>query len=94
MNSKVISVQVFTSDECPYCPKAMEMVKEVSKKYKEVVWTQTSIDKFAGRKLALNFGIPAVPAIAIDGKLIFIGIPSTNEFEQEIQKKISGMVLK
>lgn len=94
MNAKVISVQIFTSDDCPYCPKAMEMVKELSKKYREVVWTQTSIDKFAGRKQALTFGIPAVPAIVIDGKLIFIGLPTSNEFETEIQKKIGGLILK
>lgn len=88
MNTKTVTVEVFTSKKCPYCEKAMQMVKTVSKKYREMVWKQTSVDEFQGRRQALNYGVPAVPAIVIEGRLVFIGLPTPKEFEDEISKKI------
>ena len=88
MNTRTVTVEVFTAKKCPYCEKAMNMVKAMSKKYRELVWKQTSVDQFEGRREALNYGIPAVPEIVIEGRLVFIGLPTIKEFEEEIVKKI------
>jgi len=88
MNTKTVNVDVFTKDNCPFCPKAMDLVKEMSTKYRALIWKQINVDNFLGRKEALNYGIPAVPAIVINGRLIFVGLPTKEEFEEEIQRKI------
>lgn len=88
-----IKINVFTTTKCPYCKKAMEMIKDVANKHKEIVWKQTSIDEFSGRKEAMNYGIPAVPAIAINGKLVFIGLPTEEEFTIEVENKLNPLIL-
>ena len=76
----VFKVEVFTSPTCPHCPGAVKLVEAAKKELGDnldVTIYNTMTEE--GRKLAIDYGIMAVPAIAIDGEVKFIGAPSYDE---------------
>ncbi|MDI6655238.1 MAG: MJ0307 family thioredoxin [Candidatus Hydrothermarchaeota archaeon] len=78
----VIKVEVFKTEMCPHCPKAVALVKEVTKDLENV--EVEIIDAMQNPKRALEYGIMAVPAIVINGTKKFIGMPSRGEFVQAL----------
>ncbi|KZX11734.1 MJ0307 family thioredoxin [Methanobrevibacter curvatus] len=77
----MINVEVFTSSTCPYCPMAVEVVEEAKEKVGGFEYTVINI--MEDRTKAVEYGIMAVPAIAINGVVEFVGAPT---YEQLIEK--------
>jgi small redox-active disulfide protein 1 len=75
------NVEVFTSSTCPYCPMAVEVVEEAKEKVGGFEYTVINI--MEDRTKAVEYGIMAVPAIAINGVVEFVGAPT---YEQLIEK--------
>ena len=76
----VFKVEVFTSPTCPHCPGAVKLVEQAKEELGDAldVTVYNTMDA-EGRKLAIDYGIMAVPAIAIDNELKFVGAPSYDE---------------
>ena len=81
----VVKVEVFTSPSCPYCPMAIEVVNEVEKEMPGVMEVE-KIDILVDREKAIDYGIMAVPAIALDGVVHFVGAPSKEELVKAIEE--------
>ena len=80
----MFKVEVFTSPSCPYCPMAEQVVEEAKREIgseMEVEVVDISID----RQRAVDYGIMAVPAIAINGVVEFVGAPSLEEFMSKVR---------
>lgn len=73
----VLKVEVFTSPSCPYCPMAEQVVEEAKKEIGEMDVEVVNI--MTDRQRAIDYGIMAVPAIAINGVVEFVGAPSKEE---------------
>ena len=78
----MIKVEVFKTDMCPHCPKAVALVKEVTKDLENV--EVEIIDAMQNPKRALEYEIMAVPTIVINGIKKFIGTPRKEEFVQAL----------
>lgn len=89
--AKKIEILVLTSQKCPYCPKTLTLVKRLSRRFKEMVWKTMDINTLEARRLVRQLGIDSVPAILINGKLHFIGLPRKIDLEKRI-KDILGFV--
>ena len=74
----VFKVEVFTSPSCPYCPMAEQVVEEVKKEIGDSMDVEV-VDISKDRQRAVDYGIMAVPAIAINGVVEFVGAPSKEE---------------
>ncbi len=81
-----IKLEVFKAPICPHCPATIELVKDVASKFDEVEIEIIDIEERPEH--ASKYKIYAVPAIAINGKLKFIGRPSRSELEREIKEAI------
>ena len=81
-----IKVQVFTSPTCPHCPGAVTVVEQAKEKLGDKINVEIlSIADSENRDLAINYGVTAVPAIAINNALAFIGAPSLEELMDRLE---------
>ncbi|GAB6054895.1 MJ0307 family thioredoxin [Methanobacterium alkalithermotolerans] len=84
----VVKIEVFTSPTCPYCPMAIEVVDEAKKDLGDVLEVET-VDIMQDREKAVNYGLMAVPAIAMNGVVKFVGAPSKEELMQAIKEELN-----
>ncbi|MCL2116624.1 MAG: MJ0307 family thioredoxin [Methanobrevibacter sp.] len=81
----VLKVEVFTSSSCPYCPMAEQVVEEAKKEIGDGMDVEV-VNIMTDRQRAIDYGIMAVPAIAINGVVAFVGAPS----KEELMSKLKG----
>ena len=74
----VVKVEVFTSPTCPYCPMAVEVVEAAQNDLGDSIEVE-KVDIMQDREKAIEYGLMAVPAIAIKGGVKFVGAPSLDE---------------
>lgn len=84
----VVKVEVFTSPSCPYCPMAIEVVNEVEKDMPGTLEVK-KIDIMEDRDKAIEYGLMAVPAIALNGVVRFVGAPAKEELVKAIEDEIN-----
>jgi len=80
----VVKIEVFTSPSCPYCPMAVELVDEVKKEMPDDIEVE-KIDIMKNREKAIEYNLMAVPAIALDGVVKFVGAPTKEELVKVIK---------
>lgn len=83
----VVKIEVFTSPSCPYCPMAIEVVDAVTKEMQDDIEVE-KIDIMQDREKAIEYGLMAVPAVAINGVVKFVGAPEKTELKNAIQEEI------
>jgi len=83
----VVKIEVFTSPTCPYCPMALEVVEEAKKEFGDAIEVE-HIDVMVDSEKAIEYGLMAVPAIAMNGILKFIGAPSKEELIEAIKEEL------
>jgi small redox-active disulfide protein 1 len=81
-----MKIQVFSTPQCVTCPAAKKLVKKVIKDFEGIDYEE--VDALQQQEMAFSLGVTAVPAIAIDGKLWKIGVPSKDELVKEIKKRL------
>lgn len=84
----MIEIEILTSPGCSKCERTKKMVTELVKKVKEdfsLTWKITDLVEHP--ELALKYGIMSTPAIVINGKLEFVGVPR----EEKLRKKIEEL---
>ena len=80
----VLKVEVFTSPSCPYCPMAEQVAEEAKKEIGDDMDIEV-INIMTDRQRAIDYGIMAVPAIAINGVVEFVGAPSKEELMAKLK---------
>lgn len=73
-----IKVEVFTSPSCPHCPMAIEVANQAKEDLKDEIELIT-INVLEDQTKAREYGIMAVPAIAVDGIVKFVGAPTKEQ---------------
>ncbi|MCC7561923.1 thioredoxin [Methanobrevibacter arboriphilus JCM 13429 = DSM 1125] len=81
----MLKVEVFTSPSCPYCPMAEQVVEEAKNEIGDEMEVEV-INIMTDRQRAVDYGIMAVPAIAINGVVEFVGAPSKNELMAKLRQ--------
>ncbi|BBL62860.1 MAG: MJ0307 family thioredoxin [Methanobrevibacter arboriphilus] len=81
----MLKVEVFTSPSCPYCPMAEQVVEEAKNEIGDEMEVEV-INIMTDRQRAVDYGIMAVPAIAINGVVEFVGAPSKNELMAKLKQ--------
>ena len=76
-----IYVEVLTSPNCVFSPRAMKIARSLARKRKNMVLLEVSIATNEGMERAKEFDAKATPAIAINGRLVYVGVPTPEDFD-------------
>ncbi|MCZ7362820.1 MAG: thioredoxin family protein [Candidatus Methanoperedens sp.] len=74
-----VVIEVFTSPDCPHCPRAFMMAKELAAQMPEIQVVELSTATPQGLGKAAFYGVKGVPTIFINGKRAFVGAPPSLE---------------
>ncbi len=81
-------IEIFTSPGCSRCHRATEMIRETLKQLPDSVEI-TELNVLDHLAYATRLGVYTTPTIALNGKLVFRGVPSKRqvmEFVERIQR--------
>lgn len=85
----MLKVEVFSSPGCGKCTQAKSMLKAIVEEMGQgrVTWREVNILEEMDYAVAL--GVMSSPAIAIDGKLAFLSLPSASKLRGELAKRLT-----
>jgi len=85
-----IKVEVFSSPGCSKCGHARELLKKIAQEQgaHSLSWREVNI--LEELDYAVQLGVLSTPAIAIDGELIFTGLPSARKLQTVLEQRING----
>jgi len=86
----VIKVEVFASPGCSKCGHAKQVLRALAGELGDdcIQWREVNILEELDH--AVNLGVLSTPAIAIDGKLVFTGLPSVKRLRAELVGRLPG----
>ncbi|MFQ6050972.1 MAG: DsrH/TusB family sulfur metabolism protein [Candidatus Hydrothermarchaeota archaeon] len=80
-----VLLELFTASKCRDCPYAKEIIEKVVGEMPEVEYVEISTDEEEGKIKAARYGVTRTPSIAIDNKLVIVGVPSEEELIEKIK---------
>ncbi len=82
-------VEVFTAPGCGKCGKAKDVLEDVANKMSaDIEWRE--VDILQEMDYAVELGVLATPAIAINGELVFTALPSQKQLQQALRDSLAG----
>ena len=80
----MVLIEVLTSPTCRYCDAAKLLVSKVVEDVKTSIpeIRVKIIDLKEHPEVGYKYDVMATPAIAIDGKLVFVGVPKEDELRR------------
>lgn len=85
-----IKVEVFSSPGCSKCGHARKLLKKIALEKGEHVLSWREVNILKELDYAVQLGVLSTPAIAIDGELIFTGLPSARKLQALLEQRING----
>ncbi len=85
-----IRVEVFSSPGCSKCGHARELLKKIALEKGEDCLNWREVNILEELDYAVSLGVLSTPAIAIDGELIFTGLPSARKLQAVLEQRIKG----
>ena len=82
-------IEIFSSSGCGDCPAVKKMLKEISDELEDDI-TIEEVNITVDPTRASQYGIMSVPAVAVNGILKFVGVPSREELKKEIIKELEA----
>lgn len=85
-------VELFQTAGCKSCAGARENLRSVAAQaVPGVVWRD--VDAMNELDYAVEVGVMSLPALAIDGELVFSSLPTPAQLTQELQRRAAGAPL-
>jgi len=88
-----VYIETIVTPSCPYCPYAVLLANmfayESYKQGSKAVISDT-VEAYENPDIADKYGVQSVPAIAINGMLVFIGVPYEEDFIRYVKAAAEG----
>ncbi len=83
-----MKVEVFSSPGCSKCAHARTVLERMAAELGEgaIEWREVNI--LDEMDHAVDLGVLTTPAIAIDGELVFSGLPSASRLRAELERRL------
>lgn len=83
-----IEVEVFASHGCNQCGQARDVLRTLVTELggDAIHWREVNVLEELDH--AVDLGVLSTPAIAIDGELVFTGLPSTRKLRAELERRL------
>ncbi len=90
-----VHIETIVTPQCPYCPYAVllanMMAYEAWKRGNPVIISDT-VEAYENPDIADKYNVMSVPAIALNGRLVFVGVPYEEDFINYIEEAAKGRV--
>lgn len=85
-----IKVEVFSSPGCSKCGRARENLKKVAEDIGggRIQWREVNV--LEEMAYAISLGVHSTPAIAIEGEMVFTGLPTARRLRAELLARLGG----
>ncbi|HEX9625578.1 MAG TPA: thioredoxin family protein [Acidiferrobacterales bacterium] len=85
-----IKVEVFSSPGCSKCGHAKALLRRIAEEVGggRIDWREVNVLEEIDH--AVELGVLTTPAIAIDGELVFAGLPSTNRLRKLLRARLDA----
>ncbi|MEM1712318.1 MAG: thioredoxin family protein, partial [Acidilobaceae archaeon] len=88
-----VHIETIVTPSCPYCPYAVllahMMAYEAYKQGNPIILSE-AVEAYENPDVADKYGVMSVPAIAINGRLVFVGVPYEEDFIEYIKAASEG----
>lgn len=82
-----IKIEVFSSNSCPHCPGAIKVAQDVQNDMDlDIEVEVVNVNDPDNMKRARDYQIMAVPTIAINGNVEFVGAPDKSQLVSKINE--------
>ena len=87
---KRIQIEVFSSPGCSRCGQVFDVLQTITQEFgaERIEWREVNVlDEL---DYAVGLGVLSMPAIAIDGELVFKSHPSAVKLRDALQERLQG----
>lgn len=81
-------IRVLSTPGCAGCAQAKRLVAQVLSEFPALDWEE--VDLTEQPELAAEYGIMSVPAVVIDGRLAFTGVPKEGALREKLKALAGG----
>lgn len=87
-----IEIEIFASPGCTKCGHAKDVLRRLADEVGggKIHWREVNVLEELDH--AVELGVLTTPAIAIDGVLVFTGLPRATQLRSELQRRLDGAV--
>jgi len=88
-----VHIETIVTPSCPYCPYAVllsHMLAFEAYKQGNPVILSEAVEAYENPDIADKYGVMSVPAIAINGALVFVGVPYEEDFITYVKAAAEG----
>ncbi len=87
-----LHIEIFSSPGCSKCGHGKVILKKIAEEIGQdkIKWEEVNI--LEKMDYAIELGVLSTPAIAIGGKLVFVGLPSEKKLRKEINRRLEGVL--
>ncbi len=82
-----IKIEVFSSPGCGKCGHAKTILQKLAQELGGIEWREVNVLEELDYAVAL--GVLSTPAIAIDGELVFAGLPSAAKLRADLEARLN-----
>jgi len=88
----MVKIEILVSPRCAYCDAVKRHVYKIVEELKaqKISVNVKEIDVIKHPEIMLKYEIKSTPALAIDGKLTFIGVPREDDIRRYIESLVKG----
>jgi len=83
-----VNIEVFSAPGCSSCGRAKAVIRKLVEQMGDNRLQWREVDVVAELDYAVELGILSTPAIAINGELVFTGLPSEKKLHAELLKQL------
>ncbi len=83
-----VKVEIFSSPGCTKCSQARKVLRRLAEEvgHERIEWREVNV--LNELDYAVSLGVLSTPAIAIDGYLVFTGLPSERRMRSELERRL------
>ena len=90
MMTTKITIELFSATACNRCAKAKKCIQTMVDELGENIILYRELDVLEELDYAVSLGILTTPAIAINGELVFSGMPTIKRLQDELEKRLAS----
>lgn len=85
-----VKIEVFSSPGCSKCKKAIQEIIRLLKEMGDPGWEIKEVNVLENLEYAVQSGVVTTPSIAINGKIVFQGLPSRKALQDLLYRLQEG----
>jgi thioredoxin len=85
---KPIKVEIFSSPGCSRCDQVLDVLQKITQELGAEYIAWRAVNVLDELDYAVELGVLSMPALAIDGELIFKSHPSTDKLREALESRL------